>query len=77
VGLTRAFLYAGAAAVCVSLWKVADDSTPHLMESFYGEMLAGTPKADALRRAQLEILQHSSYAHPFWWAPFVVVGQPR
>jgi CHAT domain-containing protein len=72
VGLTRAFLYAGASAVAVSLWKVADESTPWLMRSFY-EALAEQPVAQALRTAQLAALD-GPYGHPFHWAPFVVVG---
>ena len=74
VGLTRAFLYAGAQTVCVSLWKVAEESSPRLMRSFYEAILAGGGKARALRSAQLEMLDEGLYAHPYWWAPFVVVG---
>jgi tetratricopeptide (TPR) repeat protein len=76
VGLTRAFMYAGAPSVCVSLWKVADRSTPPLMEAFYGGVLAGEGKARALQRAQLRMLE-GRYKHPFYWAPFVLVGEAR
>lgn len=75
VGLTRAFLYAGAPSVCVSLWKVAEESSPRLMEAFYRRVLAGEPKAVALQGAQLELVEQTPYAHPFWWAPFVLVGE--
>jgi CHAT domain-containing protein/Tfp pilus assembly protein PilF len=78
VGLVRAFMYAGALSVCVSLWKVADESTPLLMEAFYRGVLAGHSKAKALRRAQLclmEEVQGGKFAHPFFWAPFVLVGE--
>jgi CHAT domain-containing protein/tetratricopeptide (TPR) repeat protein len=75
VGLTRAFLYAGAAAVCVSLWKVAEESSPRLMECFYGRLLAGEPTARSLQQAQLKLLDEGLYTHPYWWAPFVVVGE--
>ncbi|GBC78365.1 Regulatory protein AfsR [bacterium HR08] len=74
VGLTRAFLYAGAQAVVVSLWKVADPATAEVMMRFYRQMKAGVGKAEALRRARLELLREGRYLHPFYWAPFVLVG---
>jgi hypothetical protein len=77
VGLTRAFMYAGAAAVCVSLWKVADESTPGLMSAFYKGVLGGATKARALRAAQLDCLENSRYQHPFYWAPFILTGEGR
>jgi len=76
-GLTRAFLYAGAPAVCVSLWKVADKSSPHLMSAFYEVILAGQSPAGALRAAQQKLDGQRRFAHPYWWAPFVVVGKGR
>lgn len=75
VGLSRAFLYAGASRVCVSLWKVADVSTPALMTTFYQEMLRGEATAEALRGAQLDLINEGTYSHPFFWAAFVVVGE--
>ena len=73
VGLSRAFLCAGAEAVCVSLWRVADASTPELMRVFYDKLLAGTPKRLALQAPQLEML-NSPQARPSQWAPFVLFG---
>ena len=68
----------GAAAVIASLWEVADVSTSKLMQSFYQCHAAAAPttKAEALRQAQLDLLLHTNgeYAHPFYWAPFVVIG---
>ncbi|MEV1005019.1 CHAT domain-containing protein [Nonomuraea sp. NPDC050202] len=52
IGLTRALIYAGAASVLVSLWAVDEVSTGLLMQHFYRELLSGTDKAEALRRAQ-------------------------
>ncbi|MEU1391908.1 MULTISPECIES: CHAT domain-containing protein [unclassified Nonomuraea] len=52
IGLTRALIYAGAASVLVSLWAVDEVSTSLLMQHFYRELLSGTDKAEALRRAQ-------------------------
>jgi CHAT domain-containing protein len=70
LGLTRAFHYAGARTVVSSLWKVADRSTSELMLAFYRHLLAGSSKAEALRRAQLEMAAR----HPFYWAAFQVYG---
>lgn len=55
IGLTRALIYAGAASVLVSLWTVDEVSTSLLMQHFYRELLSGTDKAEALRRAQLRL----------------------
>ena len=75
IGLTRAFFYAGAEAVLVSLWKVADVSTAELMVRFYRHLKAGRGKAEALRQARLELLEQGRFVHPFYWAPFVLVGK--
>ena len=68
----------GASAVIASLWEVVDVSTSKLMEKFYQCHAAATAvsKAEALRQAQLDLLQNSNakYSHPFYWAPFVVIG---
>jgi CHAT domain-containing protein len=78
IGMTRAFLYAGAASVVVSLWQVDDESTSDLMVSFYQHLAAIGDKSEALRRAKLELADQSRYfQHPHYWAPFVLVGQPR
>lgn len=76
VGLTRAFLYAGAARVAVSLWEVDDLATGRLMESFYRRMKAGERPAEALRQAKLEMLraEPTAWRNPYFWAPFVLVG---
>lgn len=79
LGLTRAFHYAGARTVVSSLWKVSDQATAILMESFYGNLVKGQGKAEALRRAQLELLRGGTEAaagrsHPFYWAAFQVHG---
>jgi CHAT domain-containing protein/tetratricopeptide (TPR) repeat protein len=73
VGLSRAFLCAGAEAVCVSLWRVADASTPELMRVFYDQVLVGMPKRRALQAAQLEMLNRPQ-TRPSQWAPFVLFG---
>jgi CHAT domain-containing protein/predicted negative regulator of RcsB-dependent stress response len=77
MGLTRAFMYAGAPTVGVSLWSVADKSTADLMTDFYQRLLsasAGTSTSGALRGAQLAMISGKKYSAPFYWAPFVLVG---
>ena len=82
LGLMRAFLYAGAASLVLSLWPVEDRSTARLMEAFYAGLADGRSKAAALRQAQLQFIhqqagkEHLSelYAHPYFWAPFFLVG---
>ncbi|KAB2958427.1 MAG: CHAT domain-containing protein [Thermoanaerobaculia bacterium] len=73
VGLSQAFFQAGARGLVVSLWNVADASTARLMRSFYRRLAAGAPASEALRGAQLEQLDEGN-PHPYYWAPFVVVG---
>lgn len=75
VGLTRAFLAAGARCVMVSLWKVNDYSTALLMERFYRGLLKdGAPGATALAQAKRSLLRNVETRSPFYWAPFVMVG---
>jgi CHAT domain-containing protein len=73
-GLMRGFLSAGATALIVSLWSVNDRSTAELMREMYGQISAGSPKRAALRAAQLAI--KDAYGHPYYWAPFVLMGNP-
>ncbi|HZI62716.1 MAG TPA: CHAT domain-containing tetratricopeptide repeat protein [Pyrinomonadaceae bacterium] len=77
MGLTRAFMYAGAPTVGVSLWSVADKSTADLMTDFYKRLLTAgetTTASSALRGAQLAMISDKKYSAPFFWAPFVLVG---
>ncbi|HEX8161268.1 MAG TPA: CHAT domain-containing protein [Pyrinomonadaceae bacterium] len=76
IGLTRAFMYAGAPTVGVSLWSVADRSTAELMPDFYKRYLAaqGRAPAAALRASQQQMIAGKKYSAPFYWAPFVLVG---
>ena len=79
IGLTRAFMYAGAPTVGVSLWSVADRSTAELMSDFYKGVLAseGRAPAAAMRAAQQQMIAGKRYSAPFYWAPFVFVGDWR
>jgi CHAT domain-containing protein len=76
MGLTRAFMYAGAPTVGVSLWSVADKSTADLMTDFYKRLFTAdtTTSSGALRGAQLAMISGKKYSAPFFWAPFVLVG---
>ncbi len=74
LGLTSAFLSAGASAVVATLWPVDDAVTTDLMKEFYKELARGGTVASALREAQLEIRRHGDTSHPFYWAGFVVIG---
>jgi CHAT domain-containing protein len=79
IGLTRAFMYAGAPTVGVSLWSVADKSTADLMTDFYRRLFASSDvgASAALRESQLAMIAGKKYSAPFYWAPFVLVGDWR
>ena len=76
LGVSRAFLYAGAASVAVSLWQVADTSTSELMVRFYRHLMASGDKAEALRLSKLEMIKEGRYDRPYHWAPFILIGRP-
>lgn len=75
VGLSRAFQYAGADSIVASLWSVSDEATARFMEHFYGELERGATKAEALRRARLALRDTAGYAHPYFWAAYVLIGE--
>jgi CHAT domain-containing protein len=74
VGLSRAFLGAGAQQVIASLWAVEDQSTASLMKRLHVHIRSGEAVARALSEAQRETLRNSATASPFYWAGFVLVG---
>jgi tetratricopeptide (TPR) repeat protein len=76
LGLSRAYLYAGARSLVLALWRVEDEAGASLMQEFYRNLLAGQTKAAALRQAQLALLANPVYRHPFYWATFVLLGDP-
>jgi len=79
IGVTRAFMHAGAARVLVSLWDVHDEATAELMAEFYRRLL-GPEKlspAAALRAAQLSMARDQRWAAPYFWAGFTLQGEPR
>jgi CHAT domain-containing protein len=78
MGLTRGFMYAGAASVVASLWKVDDEATAELMKQFYTNMLQkGMTPAAALRAAQNTIRQKPEWSSPYYWAAFTLQGEYR
>lgn len=74
IGLTRAFLHAGAANVVATLWPVDDWGTASLMEEFYKRYAASADPAAALANAQRALIAGGPTAHPFYWAGFVSTG---
>jgi CHAT domain-containing protein len=65
----------GAKAVLATLWPVADKSTAMLMADMYlRRQSQGMSKIEALRQAQLALMAQPKYAHPFYWAPFILMG---
>ncbi len=77
LGLTSAFLYAGATAVIAGLWQVNDAATAKLMKLFYQKLNAGASVSDALQYAQLNLLHSSNFGHPYFWSPFQLSGGDR
>jgi CHAT domain-containing protein/Tfp pilus assembly protein PilF len=71
VGLSWAFLRAGAHNVIGALWEVSDTSTPRLMDQLYDELKKGRSPEAALRSAKLSLLHSEGvFRKPFYWAPF-------
>ncbi len=83
IGLTRALLYAGAKNLMVSLWQVSDQSTSDLMISFYKNLLNEKSArlsnsvrfAPLLQQAKLKMINEAKFAHPYYWSPFILIGQ--
>jgi CHAT domain-containing protein/Tfp pilus assembly protein PilF len=76
IALTRGFMYAGAARVVASLWKVDDAATAELMGEFYKQMFTnGLKPAAALRAAQVKLSQQKRWRSPYYWAGFVLQGE--
>ena len=75
LGLAGIAVRSGARSTIASLWSVEDSATATLMEDFYQELSTlGATKADALRKSQISLLKNPKFTHPFYWAPFVLVG---
>ena len=78
MGLTRGFMYAGSARVLVSLWDIDDEASAELMARLYKAILKEhMSPAAALRTAQIDILKEKRWQAPYYWAAFVLQGEPR
>ncbi len=79
ISLSRGFTYAGCPAIIMSLWTVNDGATSWLMEQFFAQIANGLSKDVAIQHAKLAYLntvQNAQFGHPYYWAPFVAIGDP-
>ena len=74
LGMAGVAVRSGARSTLATLWPVQDDSTAELTTTFYQLLLKGAGRADALQQAQQQLLRSTDYKHPFYWAPYVLVG---
>jgi CHAT domain-containing protein len=75
LGLAGVAIKAGARSALASLWYVSDEASADLMQAFYRTLRHGdASKAQAVRRAQLALLDNPRFRHPFYWAAFVLIG---
>lgn len=75
IGLSWAFFVAGSPTTIASLWKVESASTTEIMLGFYrGLQYKSISKAESLRQSSLALLKNEKYAHPFYWAGFILIG---
>jgi CHAT domain-containing protein len=78
LGLAGVAVKVGARSAVASLWSASDESTPALVAGFYRHLFEpGVNRAEALRRAQLEVMAGPKFRHPFYWAPFLLIGNWR
>lgn len=79
-GLRSAFLFAGTRTLVGSLYEVPDEPTRRLMQTFYAGLREQRGKLESLNAARLELIaelrEKQGTAHPFFWASFVLVGEP-
>jgi len=73
LGLPRIFFYSGARSVISTLWRIEDKSTARFMKFFYKYLTKGLDKSNSLRLAKIQMMK-SGYAHPFYWAAFILNG---
>ena len=74
-GLRRALVLAGAESQVMSLWAVSDRSTSDLIVGYYKRLLQGAGRGEALRQAQLQMLNDKARRHPYYWASFIQTGE--
>jgi CHAT domain-containing protein len=76
LGFAGLAIQSGAKSVLGSLWNVSDAGTLQLMAQFYKQLKTSPTKAEALRKAQVEILKQKSLSHPYNWSAFTMIGSP-
>lgn len=78
MSVARGFSYAGCPNIAMTLWPVSDQATQILMENFYGNLMRGMPKAEALQKAKLNFLDSGSglICVPYFWSGLILVGTP-
>jgi tetratricopeptide (TPR) repeat protein len=74
-GINRAFFFAGASSVLMSLWSVNDQASYQFMHRFYTHLRSADSIVDALRRSKIEMINSEVLSHPFYWAGFIVSGK--
>jgi len=74
-GINRAFFYAGASSILMSLWAVNDQASCQLMERFYTHLRSSESIMNALRKAKLELIESVPLSHPYYWAGFIASGK--
>ena len=77
LGFTRSFLSAGTSTLLASLWPVSDAATEKLMTTLYADLAKGVVVQDAMRDAQRAVMADPQTSHPFYWAPFNLIGNWR
>jgi CHAT domain-containing protein/tetratricopeptide (TPR) repeat protein len=73
-GISRAFFFAGASSVLMSLWTINDQVSSQFMERFYLHLKSSESAAEALRQVKLEMIDSGVVSHPYYWAPFILSG---
>ena len=74
-GLSRAFFYAGASSVLLSLWAINDQASYQLLERFYFHLRSSESIMNSLRKAKLEMINSGVLSHPYYWGGFIVSGK--
>ncbi|MEO0142285.1 MAG: CHAT domain-containing protein, partial [candidate division WOR-3 bacterium] len=75
--LAEAFTMAGSPSLIAGLWEIADEASVKLVKEFYSRLKKGEAKSKSLKEAQIVLLNSSEFSHPFFWAPFVLIGDWR
>ena len=73
-GINRAFFYAGASSVLMSLWAVNDQASYQFMQRFYTHLCSSDSLVEALRKSKIEMIDSEALSHPFYWAGFINSG---